>query len=251
MLVHGLSTQPSNLSFVSGGAEMEAQDLPEFLHPYHAKSIEMTDAAFADPSLVCTRAVSYGPMEQQLLDVWAPSSGDEKDRTVVVFIHGGGWDWGYREYVGFCAQNVCNETNSIMVAPSYTLGKGKSKAWPQSRDDIVEVLKWITSESNDLIRFNGGNPTKIVLAGHSAGGHLAACVGLDQELLSSAGIDPSIIKALFLISCPLGIREEDFFWCAGKAKMDLEDGGWSTGKIHLPESQFEIPSSHGWQSQSE
>ena len=58
ILVHGLSSQPSSLSFVSGGAEMEAQDLPEFLHPYHAKSIEMTDAAFADPSLVCTRAVS-------------------------------------------------------------------------------------------------------------------------------------------------------------------------------------------------
>ncbi len=200
---------------------MEAQDLPEFLYPYHEKSIEMTDEAFDDPALVCTRAVSYGPMEQQLLDVWAPSGGEEGekgDRVIVVFIHGGGWDWGYREYVGFCAKNVCNDNNAVMVAPSYAIGKGKSKAWPQSRDDIVEVLRWITSESNDLIRSNGGNPTKIVLAGHSAGGHLAACVGLDAELLSNAGIDPSIIKALFLISCPLGIREEDFFGALAKRK---------------------------------
>lgn len=63
-LVHGLSSQPSGLSFVSGGAEMEAQDLPEFLHPYHAKSIEMTDAAFADPSLVCTRADGRKPQSE-------------------------------------------------------------------------------------------------------------------------------------------------------------------------------------------
>ena len=217
-LAQGLSSQPSSISFVSGGIDLEAQNLPDFLHPYHEKSLEMTNAALDDPTLLCTRAVSYGPMEQQLLDVWAPSSGDKGDRAIVVFIHGGGWDWGYREYVGFCAKNVCNDNNAIMVAPSYALGKGTSKAWPQSRDDIVEVLRWITDESNDLIQSNGGNPTKIILAGHSAGGHLAACVGLDAELLSNAGIDPSIIKALFLISCPLGIREEDFFGALAKRR---------------------------------
>ena len=218
LLAHGLSDQPSNLSFVSCGTELEPQDMPEGLYPYHSKSLKMTDAAFADPSLVCTRAVLYGPMEHQLLDVWAPSNRDQstsledgEDAAIVVFIHGGGWDYGYREYVGFCAKTLCNDSNSIMVAPSYAIGKGKTKAWPQSRDDIVEVLRWITNEQNDLIRSSGGNPRKIVLAGHSAGGHLAACVGLDAELLSSAGIDPSVIKALFLISCPLGIREEDFF----------------------------------------
>jgi len=221
MLAHGLSSQPGNPSFVSGGTDLEPQDLPEFLYPYHSKSLEMTDSAFSDPSLVCTRAVTYGPMEHQLLDVWAPSNEnkpDGNDRVIVVFLHGGGWDWGYREYVGFCARVLCNDSNSIMVAPSYALGKGTSKAWPQSRDDIVEVLRWITEEHNDFIQSHGGDPRRIVLAGHSAGGHLAACVGLDAELLSSAGIDPSVVKALFLISCPLGIRAEDFFGSLAKRR---------------------------------
>ncbi len=194
----------------------------------------MTDEAFVDPTLLCTRSVSYGPMEQQKLDVWAPSSGEQgskENRTIVVFIHGGGWDWGYREYVGFCAKNVCNDNNAIMVAPSYALGKGKSKAWPQSRDDIVEVLRWITDESNDLIQSNGGNPSKIVLAGHSAGGHLAACVGLDAELLLNADIDPSIIKALFLISSPLGIREEDFFGALAKRRWLWKTIGGSLARF--------------------
>eukprot|EP00531_Pseudo-nitzschia_arenysensis_P002255 CAMPEP_0116115924 /NCGR_PEP_ID=MMETSP0329-20121206/763_1 /TAXON_ID=697910 /ORGANISM="Pseudo-nitzschia arenysensis, Strain B593" /LENGTH=308 /DNA_ID=CAMNT_0003609383 /DNA_START=254 /DNA_END=1177 /DNA_ORIENTATION=- len=172
----------------------------------------MTDSAFKDPSLDCTRAVSYGPMEHQLLDVWAPSKSSAKgERVIVIFIHGGGWEWGYREYVGFCSKILCNDSNAIMVAPTYTLGKGKAKAWPQSRDDIVEVVKWITDEKNDLIKSSGGDPTKIILAGHSAGGHLASVVGLDAELLSSNGVDPSVIKALFLLSCPLGVRAEDLF----------------------------------------
>ena len=52
--------------------------------------------------------------------------------------------------------------------------------------------------------------SRIVLAGHSAGGHLAACIGLNPPLLVAAGIEPSAIRALFLVSCPVGIRAEDF-----------------------------------------
>ena len=52
----------------------------------------------------------------------------------------------------------------------------------------------------------------------ASGVRFAACVGLDHELLSNAGIDPSTIKALFLISCPLGIREEDFFGALAKRR---------------------------------
>lgn len=212
--VHGLagpgdaiSSTPS-LSFEVGGAKLQPQDVPDWLHPYHSRSLELTESAFSDPSLTCARAVPYGPMEHQLMDIW--TSSDEPpmtstERAVVVFLHGGGWDWGYREWVGFCARNVCRDGRAIMLAPSYTLGKGRSQAWPESRDDVIEVLRWVAKNETIV-----ANP-KIILAGHSAGGHLAACVGLDRDLLETAGLDPQIVKALFLISCPLGIRAEDFF----------------------------------------
>jgi len=210
-----------SVTFRSGGVELEKQDLPDFLLPYHSRSLELTESAFDDPSLICTRAVQYGSKEHQLLDVWASSEEEtgEKARPVVVFIHGGGWDWGYREWVGFCSQNVCRDGQAIMVAPSYSLGIGKNCAWPNSRDDIVEVLRWIASQDeNGPIAKAGGDPSKIILAGHSAGGHLAACVGLNEKLLTEEGIDPKIIQALFLVSCPLGVCAEDFFPALSKNK---------------------------------
>jgi len=225
------STANSHLAFEAGGVKLEPQDLPEFLYPYHTRSLEMAESlVFTDPSsLSCTRAVRYGPMDHQLLDVWTSSSsssseasnkeedgeggkrGQPKNVPVVVMIHGGGWDWGYREWVSFCAKSICGDGRAVMIAPSYSLGKGKARAWPQSRDDVVQALLWTVENIGKY----GGDPAKVVIAGHSAGGHLAACVGLDRELLETPvdgrAIDPDIVKALFLISCPLGVRAEDFF----------------------------------------
>jgi len=238
--VHGLAdpvtAQPSavGLTFEVGGAELRPQDLPDFLHPYHTKSLELTESTLSNRALTCARAVRYGPEEHQLLDVWSASSpGDDEAPTsagrgaarpavpVVVFLHGGGWDWGYREWVGFCARNVCRDGRAVMVAPSYAIGRGAAQAWPASRDDVTDVLRWVSDADNDgetTVASRGGDPSKIILAGHSAGGHLAACVGLDRELLEGAGLDPDVVRALFLISCPLGIRAEDFFSSLSKRK---------------------------------
>jgi len=154
------------------------------------------------------------------VDVWttasSPSPNDSKKKPIVVFLHGGAWDWGYREYVGFCAKNICGDDGdgqAIMLAPTYRIGKGHEQMWPRSRDDIVELLQWVASSSNknDDGLLDHADPTKIILAGHSAGGHLAACIGLDPLHLRSHGVDPNIIKGLFLVSCPLGICAQDFF----------------------------------------
>jgi len=56
----------------------------------------------------------------------------------------------------------------------------------------------------------GGDPTRIVLTGHSAGAHLSACIGLDPPLLRAAGVAPGAITALFLVSGPVGLRAQDF-----------------------------------------
>ena len=107
------NTNSHHLAFEVDGVKLEPQDLPEFLHPYHTRSLEMAESlVFSDPSLSCIRAVQYGPMDHQLLDVWTSSNsstetsnkedgeGGEriqpKNVPVVLMIHGGGWDWGYR-----------------------------------------------------------------------------------------------------------------------------------------------------------
>lgn len=199
-----------NLSFRVGETlhELEPQELPPFLHEYHSQAMNLTGKALSDDTLDYIPNVSYGPEDRQRLDVWK-----HKDAVpggpIVVFVHGGGWDWGYREWAGFAAQHVCKMDKSpIFVTPSYAIGKGETQMWPDARNDIVQVLDWIQSSAKDQ---HGGNPNQVFLAGHSAGGHLAASVAMNPALLRQQNLDPSVIRGLFLISAPLGLRAQDFF----------------------------------------
>ncbi|MDF9794146.1 acetyl esterase/lipase [Methylorubrum extorquens] len=54
----------------------------------------------------------------------------------------------------------------------------------------------------DNIAAQGGDPSRIVLAGHSAGAYNAAMLGLDPEYLRQAGVDPRIIRAVAGLSGP-------------------------------------------------
>lgn len=190
---------------------LEPQGIPPFLHEYHTRAIDLTSKTIQDSGIEYIRDISYGDLLRNRLDIWKPQNDDAGTRRpVVVFLHGGGWDWGYKEWAGFVASNICaqqdHHQDAILVTPSYAIGKGQTTMWPDSRNDIVTVLQWL--ETN--ISAYGGDPSHIILAGHSAGGHLAASVGLNVGLLRDNGLDSRSIRGLFLISAPLGIRAQDF-----------------------------------------
>ena len=184
---------------------LKPQSLPSFLVPYNEKALALTDAAIEHDSLSVSRGVSYGPASHQTLDVWAPVAPTTASLPIVVGIHGGGWEFGYPEWAGFGALTVC-ATPALYVTPAYALGLGERQAWPESRDDLLAALRWVVEHAKEY----GGDPARIILTGHSAGAHLAACLGLDPPLLRSAGVAPSAIKALFLVSGPVGLRAQDF-----------------------------------------
>ena len=188
-------------------ATLKPQPLPTFLEPYDEKALKLTEAALGDDALKVTRGIAYGPGEHQTLDVWAPAARPSAPMPIVVGIHGGGWEFGYPEWAGFGAQSVC-EAPALYITPAYTLGLGERQAWPASRDDLLAALRWVVNHAADG-EF-GGDPSRLVITGHSAGAHLAACLGLDPPLLRAAGVPPSAIKALFLVSGPVGLRAQDF-----------------------------------------
>ena len=182
------------------------QKLPAFYTAYHEKSAALTEAALRDTTLQCTRALQYGPKSHQKLDVWASADvgsatgrehGARKGMPIVVGIHGGGWNYGIPEWAGFVATHVC-ASGALYVTPAYELGKGTHQSWPACRDDLILALRYLHD-----------HPSRLVLTGHSAGGHLASCLGLAPALLRSRGLDPSAIRALFVVSGPLGLRAKD------------------------------------------
>ncbi|GGS88946.1 alpha/beta hydrolase [Streptomyces griseoviridis] len=120
-------------------------------------------------------------------DLWLP-----EDATgpvpVVVFVHGGAWHTGLRDDPGprFRAWRPgpfarLARAGFAVVCPDYRLS-GEAPH-PAQRDDLAAVLAWLRTRAGDL----GLDPSRTVLWGESAGGHLAALTALTQPPGTVAG----------------------------------------------------------------
>jgi acetyl esterase/lipase len=110
------------------------------------------------------------------LDILMPKNA--KKVPVLFFVHGGAWTlgdkWTFSENAkGFAAQGIG------VVAVNYRLSP-KVKH-PGHIEDVARAFRWTVDE----IAQHGGDPKKIVLAGHSAGGHLVALLATEEKYLKA------------------------------------------------------------------
>lgn len=122
------------------------------------------------------RAYGAGPRER--LDVFPSRS---PDAPVLVYIHGGYWRaLGKRDH-SFVAPPFV-DAGAMVVAPDYALCP--EVTIEQIVLQMVQSMAWVYRHAREF----GGDPSRIVVAGHSAGGHLAtmllACnwASVDPEL---------------------------------------------------------------------
>lgn len=102
------------------------------------------------------------------LDVYSPLA--PKNAKALILIHGGGWTTGDRGQLAQMANRMA-ESGYVCFVPQYRLS-GQAK-YPAAAQDIRSVLDWI---AENAVNYNI-HPGKIVAAGFSAGGHLAALLG--------------------------------------------------------------------------
>ena len=142
--------------------------------------------------------LAYGSLERQRLDVWVPaerrSSGDKL--PVVVFFYGGGWNSGSRGEYGFAGSAYAGQ-GFVALVPDYRLVP--SARFPAFLEDGALAVRWAREHA---ARY-GGDPNRITLAGHSAGGYIAAMLALDERWLQRAGVPAGTVKSAALLSAPL------------------------------------------------
>ncbi len=125
--------------------------------------------------------------EMCVLDMSYPE--DVEDFATIVYFHGGGLEQGKKYLPG----EIRNKGYAV-VSPNYRLSpkvSGKT-----SVDDAAAAVAWVFEHIGEY----GGDPDKIFLSGHSAGGYLASMVGLDKALLADYGIDANRIAGLIPFS---------------------------------------------------
>ncbi|WP_194271051.1 alpha/beta hydrolase [Comamonas testosteroni] len=135
--------------------------------------------------------IPYGSHPLHRYDVFG--SENASNAPILVFWHGGGWTNGYRGYVSFMAALVA-KLGCILVAPSYRLAP--QDKLPAAYEDGLAALRHVHENAGMF----GGNSQCIFLAGHSAGGHLAALIALRSADMQKAGIPQQAIRACLPIS---------------------------------------------------
>jgi len=164
------------------------------------EAMRRLQTAQAAGKVLCVRDVPYvrpGETrhgERQQLDAYLPTGGgDRRGLPLVVHFHGGGWQDGDRDDEMFGAPAVARSHASagcVCVAPSYRLGSHKT-----FMVDAQRAVLWAVANAEAL----GADPRRLYLSGHSAGGNIAALLGIGPWLL------PPVLPAEYRVKGVIGI----------------------------------------------
>jgi acetyl esterase/lipase len=128
------------------------------------------------------------------LDLFVPKG--QKDFPVVMLAHGGAWMIGDKSCVGLYSdvgrflarQGIGAALINYRLAP-----------WvqhPEQIKDVARAFAWLYEHVADY----GGDPDRLFVAGHSAGGHLVSLLATDETYLKAHGLSSRDIKGVIALS---------------------------------------------------
>jgi acetyl esterase/lipase len=168
---------PRDTSFTLSSATIKAQKKYPFIQPVFpedAQDLRMEhDRVYAE----------YGKRKMHL-DVFRPLKNSGSRIPAVVFIHGGGWAAGDKSLDWPLAQHVARE-GFVTVAVEYRLSP--EAKYPAAVHDIKSALRWMRAHVAEF----GIDTMRIAVCGSSAGGQLAALVGVTNGVAQFEGEGPN------------------------------------------------------------
>ena len=209
-------------------------------HQYDARAtvpdIEAELKAYREASapmyelLPCWRDVSYGSGPDETLDLF-PIAGKPR-APLLVFIHGGYWRALNSQDSVFMAQQLTAQGVAV-AAINYTLAP-KAKL-SHIVGQCQRALTWLLNDATPL----GISPDRAVLAGSSAGAHLAAML-LAPEWQAAGGLLPASLKGGVLLSGLYDLEPVQRCIPNNWLKMSVEEAMALSPMNHLPDPQIPL-----------
>lgn len=167
------------------------------------------------PSEIVKRTLRYGPHSAQTGRLRRPRWPVAERLPVVVLVHGGSWSWpSDRRLVGWIGRDVVRRGWCSFEVGYRRLGRfGGGGGHPESFHDVADAVRALVEQAPI-----GVDPRRVVVVGHSAGGHLALSVAdrLQDRVLGVVGV-----------AAPTDLRRSiDAGSTAAARLLDDAEGAW-------------------------
>jgi acetyl esterase len=154
-----------------------------------------------------------GPAGPIKIRVYRPTTERQPPPPVVVFIHGGGWSVGDLDtYDGIARRHVVG-SDALVVSVDYRLAP--EHPYPAAVDDVWAATQWVAEHAGEL----GADPSRLAVAGDSAGGNLAAVV---SQLARDAGGPQILFQLLWYPSTTFDTSLPSFTENASAPILDID-----------------------------
>jgi acetyl esterase/lipase len=213
------------LLFVWGALGVAALTLPGLFAPAAAQAGQGAAGALREAF-----DVRYHPgTDRQTLDVFAPAAAGqagEAPAPVVLFVHGGSWMTGDKNFFGEYRALGRHLAHNGLVAVLINYRLSPAVRHPEHVKDVARAFAWTRRH----VRCYGGDPERIFLCGHSAGGHLVSLLATDLSYLTDpalklAGPDRAALCGVMSVSGVYRVPSPDDFKKMMKEIVEIWIGG--------------------------
>ena len=153
----------------SGGIDFESRPIAEVRAEASEGSAVMAAMGREEVGSVDDRTIP-GPAGALPVRVYHPDA--DRPVGICVYLHGGGFTICDLDSHDSICRVLCNRGECIVVSVDYRLAP--EHPFPAAVDDAWAALSWVADHGAEL----GGDPSRLAIAGDSAGGNLAAVAAL-------------------------------------------------------------------------